>query len=411
MDFQNEYDSTTSNIDDVVSTQLSSSLSWASIPGGLVKASSSTAGYLWGYNSNNLIYACQLPCTGNWKPVDTKFTVKQILDLVTDNTNVYILMTPPLGESVIVTGAANNQGTWNGIELPPGFKARNIFSTNTYLWIQDDQNRKHKCAKPCTTGNWIAVPENKIAITSSSETSLYGKDASGNAYKTDENLKAEWTSISGLTGLKLANVVSQPDGSAIYGIDKSSKAYRCEGDCSTPDELDPLDTGGYMPLNITGDGKNITMTTSTSGDKGNIFTRVDRPDYTSIMDNITPLDQNRDKTVMNIADEYNKNTDAMVTNKQVSTIVDFFSKFFKFDSENVERDISEASAYKDKIAQNKTKLNQITATEPLIQKIIVLLMAVVVIYLFGTFLGEIVHVVAFIVMVGGFGFIYYSSKS
>jgi Flp pilus assembly protein TadB len=101
----------------------------------------------------------------------------------------------------------------------------------------------------------------------------------------------------------------------------------------------------------------------------------------------------------------------MTTNKQVSTIVDFFSKFFKFDTDNVQRDISEASAYKDKIKQNKTKLNQISGTEPLIQKIIMLLMAVVIVYLFGTFLGQIVHVVAFIVMVGGFGFIYYSTNS
>ena len=410
MDFQNEYDSTTTNINDFVSTQLSSSLSWANIPGELVKASSSSAGYLWGYNSYNVVYVCELPCTGNWKPIDLgQYNVNAILDLVTDNTNVYILITDKSGKNVMLMAGANNKGTWNMV--PVSFNAKNIFSTNTYIWAQDAQNTKQKCAKPCSTGKWVAVPENKITITSSSETTLYGKDASGSAFKTDENMKAGWTSISGLTGLKLANIISQKDNSAIYGIDSASKAYRCEGDCSDPKERNPLDTGGYMPLNLTGGDNKLFMTTSTSGDKGNIFTRVDKPDYTTIMGNISPLDQNRDKLVDNIADEYEKQTDLMVTNKQVSTIVDFFQSFFNFDKENVERDISEASAYQDKIRQNKTKINQITATEPLIQKIILLLIAVVIVYLVGTFLGDIVHVVAFIVMVGGFGFIYYSSKS
>lgn len=66
MDFQNEYDTSTDGINTVVTSQLASSLQWTSIPGTLVKSSSSAAGFVWGYNSANLIYVCQLPCTGNW---------------------------------------------------------------------------------------------------------------------------------------------------------------------------------------------------------------------------------------------------------------------------------------------------------------------------------------------------------
>ena len=411
MDFQNEYDSATSNINDFVSTQLSSSLSWANIPGNMTKASSSTAGYLWGYNSNNVIYVCQLPCTGNWTPVDPKFPIHEIADLVTDDTNVYVLISNPKGGKDMLMAPANNQGTWNSIKISDDFKSTNIFSTSTYIWIQDPQNNKQKCAKPCTTGNWVAVPENKITITSSSATNLFGKDATGTAYKTDEGLTNEWTPISGLTGLKLAKVIGRRNDYGLYALDDSSKTYRCEGNCSDPQMLNPLDTGGFMPLNITGNDEKILMTATTSGDKGNVFSRLDSPNISDIMKNVMPLDEKRDKIVTNAVDEYNKQTDVMTTNKQVSTIVDFFSKFFKFDTDNVQRDISEASAYKDKIKQNKTKLNQISGTEPLIQKIIMLLMAVVIVYLFGTFLGQIVHVVAFIVMVGGFGFIYYSTNS
>jgi len=35
-----------------------------------VKASSSQAGYLWGFNSVNEVYVCQQPCTGQWTKVD-----------------------------------------------------------------------------------------------------------------------------------------------------------------------------------------------------------------------------------------------------------------------------------------------------------------------------------------------------
>lgn len=409
MDFQNEYDSTTSDINNLVSTQLSSSLTWASIPGNMDKVSSSSSGYVWGY-SENAVYICQLPCTGNWVAVDlSEYKIQTLIDLVTDNTNVYILIKDKAGDTLLLIRAANNKGNWNMSKIP--INAAKIFSTNTYIWAQGYLTEKAKCAKPCTAGAWITVPDDNIKITSSSESSLYGTDAMGTALKTDENMKATWTPISGLTGLKLAKVIGESDKTGLYGIDKSFKLYKCEGDCKTPSELNPLDTGGYMPLNVTANDKNLWMTATTFSDKGNVFTKVDKPDYTSIMDNIGPLDQNRDKMVEDIKDEYSKQTDVMTTNKQVSTIVDFFSKFFRFDTDNVERDISEASAYKDKIRQNKTKLNQISATEPLIQKIIMLLIAVVIVYLFGTFLGEIVHVVAFIVMVGGFGFIYYSTNS
>ena len=69
-DFQSAFDTNTRGIDTTLTTQLSSVQQWANIPGSLVKASSSAAGYLWGFNSVNLVYVCQLPCTGNWSQVD-----------------------------------------------------------------------------------------------------------------------------------------------------------------------------------------------------------------------------------------------------------------------------------------------------------------------------------------------------
>ena len=410
MDFQNEYDTATDGINTLVSTQLSSSLQWTNVPGTLVKSSSSAAGYVWGFNSSNGIFVCQLPCTGNWSMIDTSsWNVSSVLDITTDGSNVYILLSTTDGKTVLYSNSASNAGSWNMIPLP--FSATNLFSTHTYIWAQDTTNAKQKCPKPCTMSNWIANPENKIKITSSSDSSLYGLDASGNAMKTDENIQSGWSSVSGLSGLKLMSVIGQADSTALYGVDTSSKAYRCEGDCTVPSEVDPLDTGGYAPLAMSADpsGKSLWMTGTTSGNLGNIFTRLDKPDYTAIMNNVNPLDQTRDKVVTNVTDAYNQQTLLMTANKQITDVVNFFTKFFKFDKESATKDSSDISAYRDKLITTQADLDTITETEPLLQKLVILVSAVLVLYLAGSFLGPYVHTVAFIVLVSGFGYIIYSS--
>lgn len=427
MDFQNQYDGVTSGIDTVITTQLSSSIQWANIPGSLVKSSSSPAGYAWGYNSANLLYVCQLPCTGNWNQVDTSsWNISSVLDLTTDSSNVYALISTTDGKTVLYINSATNTGTWNMVPVP--FSATAIFPTHTYIWAQDASNNKQKCPKPCTSGNWIAVSEQKptlavpgattlsggvgkVKITSSSDSSLYGVDASGNAMKTDENIQSGWTSVSGLSGLKLMTVIGQADKTGLYGIDTSSKAYRCEGDCTVPKEVDPLDTGGYAPLNITADpsGKSLWMTSTTSGEVGNIFNRIDKADYTTIMNNINPLDQTRDKIVTDVTDQYNQQTNLMVANKQITDVVNFFTKFFKFDKNSVQQDNSNISAYRDKVVSSQAQIDKLTSTEPLLQKLLVLLGSVLVVYMFGSILGGFVHTIALVILVGGMGHIIYSS--
>lgn len=411
MDFQNEYDTATGGINDIVSTQLTSALQWSNIPGTLVKTSASAAGYVWGFNSVNLIYVCQLPCTGNWVTVDsTSWNVESILDIATDSSNVYVLLKTSSGQTVIYSNSATNSGTWMTIPLP--FSATNIFSTNTYIWAQDASNNKQKCAKPCTTGNWVTNPENKVTISSASDSTLYGTDASGNAVKTDENLQSAWSPISGLSGISLKSIFGQADSSAIYGVDKTSKAYRCKGDCTTPEELDPLDTSGYAPLSISPDAKSksIWMTTATTGDKGNIFNRIDSPDYTTIMNNVTPLDQQREKVVKGVEDEFNKQTELMVVNKQVSTIVDFFKSVFKMDGGSVKQDKDEESKLEQSLKDNQSKIDQIDLIKPVIQKLLYVLVAVTFVYIVGTgIFGQYVHVLAFATLAGGFGYSIYSS--
>lgn len=410
MDFQSEYDTATDGINTLLSTQVGSSLQWTNVPGTLVKSSASAAGFVWGYNASNGVFVCQLPCTGNWTMIDTsKWNLSNVLDITTDGSNVYVLISTTDGKTVMYSTSASNTGTWTMIPVP--FSATKLFSTHTYIWAQDASNNKQKCPKPCTMSNWIANPENKIKITSSSDNALYGVDASGNAVKTDENLQSEWSSISGLSGLKLMTVVGQADSTALYGVDTASKAYRCEGNCMTPEEVDPLDTGGYAPLNMSADpsGKSIWMTGTTSGGVGNIFNRLDKPDYTSIMNNINPLEQNREKTVSKVTDEYNKQTNSMIANKQVTEVVNFFTKFFKFDKQTAEQEKSNISAYKDKLVRDQATMDQMTSLEPVVLKLIMLLGVVAVIYMLGGILRTLTHTIAFVILVIGLGYIIYSS--
>jgi hypothetical protein len=415
MDFTTDYENATNSINSIVSTQLTSALQWNNITGVLSKASTSSAGYVWGYNFNSQLFYCQLPCTGNWTQVTNMadYTTISIQDVTTDNSNVYVLYsTTVLGKTAnfLAMNNANGKGNWTTIVVP--FNAVNIFSTNTYIWAQDAANNKQKCAKPCTTGNWTSVTDNSVKITSASDSSLYGVDATGNAMKSDENLQTGWSPVAGLSGVKLSSLLGQADTKALYGIDTASGAYQCIGDCAEPSDLDPLNTGGYMPLSIDPDAttNSLWMTTSVSASKGNVFSRIISPDYTSIMNNITPLDQTRDKIVSQVEDEYNQNTKTMVLNKQITDVVNFFTKAFGLDPANKKKTDDDVSNYQDKIQASANQINRIQQVQPVVFIFIFALGAVAIVYMFvGPLLGSTTHTVAFLILLGAFGYSIYSS--
>jgi len=398
-DFQAAYDQTTQDINNTLSTQLSSVLTWANIPGQLQKISSSAYGFAWGFSGSS-VYTCQLPCSGNWQLVDlSKFDISTVLDIATDDINVYILVNSS-SNIVMLTNTADGRGVWNVVPIP--FPATQIFSTHSYIWAQDSQNNKQKCPKPCTTTNWIAEPENKVTITSSSSTSLYGKDSSGYGMKTDEVLQSGWSPIVGLLGTKVNSVIGQLDNSSVYAVDPTSKVLKCEGDCST-NTVSPVDTRGYTPLNLTADptSKLLWMTTQTKGDLGNIFSRPDKPDYSTIMNTITPLDKQRDGVIGEVVNDYNQQTGVMTVNKQVSDIESFFKKIFGDQHKSTTNTKNASGHLQQLISDQQVTLDQINSVQPIISGFVYTLIAVVVIYIVGSILGSFIHWIAFLVLLGG----------
>jgi len=405
-DFQSEYEQTTNTIDSLVTTQLSPVTSWVTVPGALTKTSSSPMGFVWGFNSENIIYKCQLPCTGNWQAVDvSQFNVTSVLDITTDNSNVYVLTLNSSSETLLLINSATGTAVWNMNKIP--FPATSIFSTHTYVWAQDSSNNKQRCPKPCIMSNWMAVPDKSVSISSSSETSLYGRDVNSVGMKSDETLQTGWTPITGLTNTKLSSIYGQLDQDELYVVDTSSRLLKCEGSCTDTSNVVPVDTSGYAPANISADpvSKQLWMTSTSSSNVGNIFTKLSSPDYSSIMNSISPIDNTRDTIVGNVVNAYTTQTDVMTVNKQVQDVVSFFSKMFGTGNDTAKLMNDQSSRLQNEIRSTQQNLDKLSANQPLIENLIILLLLVWLVYMFGSFLGSLIHWAAIVILLGGFYYI------
>ena len=395
--FLADYEDATNTIDNVVSTQLSSVMNWTNIPGNLSKVVSSSAGFAWGYGSSANVWICQLPCSGNWSSVDiSKFGLTSILDIVTDNTTVYVLGLDQRAAAILLSAPASNTGTFTGIKV--GFDAKEIFSTHSFVWAQDSSNAKQRCAKPCTMANWTANPDVSIKITSSSDSSLYGIDSKGTAMKSDEGLQTGWSPISDLAGVQVEDVIGDADTLGLYGLDKTSTLFKVQNG-----SILPQPTQGYSPSHLSIDpvSKQMWMTSDTPGQYGNIFTKLENPDYSTITNTIQPLDKKRDEIVSDVTKEYNTQTQVMTVNKQVNDVVTYFKKMFNLDRDTGTKGKVQAAHLEEQIRSTQVQLDLINKTQPLIQKFLILLAIVAAIYIVGTFLGWVLHIIATVVLIGG----------
>jgi hypothetical protein len=364
-------------------------MKWMNVAGNMVKVSESGSGFVWGFNSANQLYVCQVPCTGNWKEVDLKeYGVTAIFDLTTDLMNVYVLVRNSLETRLLICPVS--QGPWISIQAPNVTK---IFSTHTYIWGQDG-TVKSKCAKPCSQGNWVRSPDIRVEITGSDESSLYGL-LDGEPVRTDENIATEWIPI-GLS--KFDKVVTKGE-DGVYAFKTSGSLVKFDGKTETP-----VDTNGQTPTNLTMEplSKHLWLTSSESSDKGNIFNKLEKSDYSSIRNLFIPLDKRRDVIAGDIAKDYQQQTDVMTLNKQVKVIVDFFSNIFKTHHKTANDAANQEKELQHRIKQTQTNLDQINMIEPLLFKFILLLLLIVFVYMVGTpIIGSYVNLVSVLVLIGG----------
>jgi hypothetical protein len=382
-----QFDTLTDTLNNTISSQVSPTTSWMNMAGGLQKASASSAGYVWGFEGN-YVYTCQLPCTGNWTQIS--FPGKTVLDLVTDEINVYVTD----GNTVYIKDAANHTD-WITIPIP--MSVSSLFETQSFLWVQGGGAKKMRLAKPGTTGNWVQVndPSNAV-ITSASATSLYGTDPVGNAVKSDETLQTGWSIIPTVQGAKVQRVFGDIDQTAIYAIDQMGNLMRCSDHCV------PVQTNGKTVSNLTIDpvSRNVWMTTTTPGTLGNIYTRPDTTDPTKIQANTQPLDTQRDGLVGTAVNSFENSTQENVVMRQLREMKNFLSNHFHVNTKTKKHNTDKQGVLRDDINRTTATINQLNASKPILVAILITLGVVMLIYVFGGLLGWIAHLLASIALVG-----------
>jgi hypothetical protein len=387
-------DEATKGIESVVTTQLARVQQWMNVPGNLSKVSSSAGGFVWGYNSENKLFRCPLPCTGNWKEVELN-NVSTIFDVATDASNVYLLVDGSSGQRKLLINPVASTGEFN--EVLVFSEATKIFSTHTFIWTQDSSNKKQRCAKPCTTGGWISSTDTHVRITSASETALYGVDSSGTPLKSDETLQTGWTPINELAGRKLTALLGQLDNTALYGVENGGLLREERGD------TEPVTTYGQTPSSLSADPftKDVWMTTEGRGEMGNIFTKIDKPDYSSIMNKIRPLDQRRDQVVQGAEAQYAQQDKITGLNKSLKDFVDFFYAKFGITKDTLKETEDDIGGLQNDIKRTQGTLDLMAGTQPIVEVLFLTLLAVLFLYVFASFIGQLIHTLAFLVLIGG----------
>ena len=387
-------DETTKGIDNIVTTQLAKVQQWINVPGNLSKVSSSAGGFVWGYNSENKLFRCPMPCTGNWKEVELR-GVSTIFDIATDMSNVYLLVDTSDGKRKLLINPVVSTDEWKDVVVFS--EANKIFSTNTFIWTQDSSNKKQRCAKPCTTGGWVSSTDTRGRITSSSSNALYGVDSSGTPLRSDETLQTGWTPINELAGRKLTSLLGQLDNTALYGVENGG-VLRQEGD-----ETEQVTTYGQTPLSLTADpfSKDVWMTTEGSGEMGNIFNKIDKPDYSSIMNKIGPLNERRDQVVKDAESQYAQQDRITGLNKSLKDFVDFFYVKFGIARDSLKETENSIGGLQNDIQRTQGDLDRIASTQPVVEILFITLLIVFCLYLFASFLGQFIHAIAFIVLIAG----------
>jgi hypothetical protein len=383
-DFSKAYDSLTDESNNFITTQLNQKSIWNAIPGSLNKVSTSSLGFAWGIDSSK-VYYCQLPCSGQWNNVPIN---ELPLDIATDESNVYIL-----SSNNLFIKSANNQTDWLIIKVP--FSTTQIFSTSSYIWIQDSSGKKARLPKPGTTSNWSLIQDtNKIS--SSNQTSLFSINSQGQIMKTDESLNSGWYTIPDYEGSKFSNLLESSN--ALYGMSSDNKLNRC-----SDNKCDIVDTQGMNPssLSMEPTTKSLWMTTTNEGSIGNIFNKQDSIDYSSTMKTINDIEEKRDQIKHNIEleSEKNKNTSFIIT--ELRKLKTFFDEFFKNKPREIPKNL------KSQVIEINSQVEQLQNAMPIIQKVLFYIIIAALIYFFGSFLGFLSTLLVFGVLAYGIYDIYF----
>jgi len=128
----------------------------------------------------------------------------------------------------------------------------------------------------------------------------------------------------------------------------------------------------------------------------------------TIIDKIDPLDKQRDDTIAETEDEYNLQTHFLVVKKQINEFIDYFKGIFKLSNETTKQNKDAIGKLEKDVQETQIKIDQINSTEPFIKTLLVVLLVVYALYLFSSFIGSMIHILALIILIGG---LYYAMNN
>jgi hypothetical protein len=348
------YNKLTTNLNDLFRTKLAGSVEWRSVPGQMIKVTSSGAGYTWGLNALNELYYCPEPCTGKWTRKQTTQKGK-ILDITTDVNKVYILVFE-IDNHLVYSSAADGSAEWADPVKAP-LDSSTIVATSNDVYV-DTERGIFKCKSPCTLPAWSPTVTqsirmegdwNRFPMTGPTQTTQKGLLVTGKmtgnrnqkiitsdfnanahaitltsassryAYGVDEYNKAQiyingdWRTIRGLEKYDVTSVSGEIDTTAIYAVDTDARILRCEAPCESSADVKEISTAGHAPntdgikqLSVNPQSYQIwSLTGATGSGTGGygIFNRLDgvSPD---VENEIQPIDRTRDVSIQRIQDEY-----------------------------------------------------------------------------------------------------------
>jgi hypothetical protein len=123
---------------------------------------------------------------------------------------------------------------------------------------------------------------------------------------------------------------------------------------------------------------------------------------------IDPLDKQRDDTIAETEDEYNLQTHFLVVKKQINEFIDYFKGIFKLSNETTKQNKDAIGKLEKDVQETQIKIDQINSTEPFIKTLLVVLVVVYALYIFGSFIGSMIHILALIILIGG---LYYAMNN
>ena len=207
---------------------------WTEISGGL-KHISSSVNYLWGVDSNDKIYRCTRPCTGNWVNIAGGLMQVDVSDIevwgVTSANHIYKRSIDAGGSWVKVNGLLKHVSA----------------SGNGYIWGVNSGDYIYKCKKPCN-GAWINVP-GRLKQIDGGEKYVYGVNSGNTVYSRPVDGSGGWFAV---PGKKMQYVSVGHD--EVFGIDEDSDVYRCKIPCIGNWEEMAFDEGSMGEIDATIDG-------------------------------------------------------------------------------------------------------------------------------------------------------------